>query len=182
VTISEAIFELRKRLGLNQRDFAGRIQTAPETVSRWESGEREPGVGAIEKLAVLAHEAREQHLEHFFLAQEVGAIKARVRGAKSSGSERHIALKELKFWSAYLHETIRTSDEIIENANQPGRKDARKVLEEIISNSRSVMDYIRDRIELYIDERPSPTRIQEDKEILTWGYRQGMTKVEPDGE
>jgi transcriptional regulator with XRE-family HTH domain len=182
MTTPKAIASLRASMGLTQREFAEKLGTRIETVSRWETGRREPTKDAMERLAVLAHKAGEKHLRTFFVAQEVSGIINRVRGLRSPGSERHIALKELKFWSAYLHETIRTSDEIIENANQPGRKDARKVLEAIISNSRFVMDHIRDRIELYIDEQWSPTRQQEDKEILNWGYRQGMVKVEPDGE
>ena len=91
MTTAKAVSELRESMGVTQRDFAEKLGTTIETVSRWENGRREPTREAIEKLATLAHSAGIRHLRNFFLSQEVAGIVSRVKGLKTPGSERQRA-------------------------------------------------------------------------------------------
>lgn len=46
----EMIREKRKELGMTQSDLAKIIGTDPATISRWETGSREPTIAAYEKI------------------------------------------------------------------------------------------------------------------------------------
>lgn len=46
----EMIREKRKELGMTQSDLAKIIGTDPATISRWETGNREPTIAAYEKI------------------------------------------------------------------------------------------------------------------------------------
>lgn len=48
------IFQLRKGLGLDQEEFARRLDVDQGTVSNWESGKRKPGVHTYYQLVKLA--------------------------------------------------------------------------------------------------------------------------------
>lgn len=172
MTTAKAVVALRESLGLNQADFAGRLETRAETVSRWENGQREPARDALERLAVLAAESGQKHLRTFFVAKEVAGIVNRVRNLKSPGSERHIALKELKYWSAYLRDTSRNANKVFSNIARLPEKERSERAMETARSMAHVMDYIRDRIERYVAEEDSTARLKEDKEILDWGHRQ----------
>lgn len=184
MTTAKAVSELRESMGVTQRDFAEKLGTTIETVSRWENGRREPTREAIEKLATLAHSAGIRHLRNFFLSQEVAGIVSRVKGLKTPGSERHIALKELKYWSAYLHETHAPILKILAlDATIADRRSAHKLALDYLRAAAHVMEYVRDRIELYVDEDYSSGRMQEDQEILRWGHQHdSFTKGELDAE
>jgi transcriptional regulator with XRE-family HTH domain len=47
------IREIRRRLGLTQFEFADRVKTTQGTISRWESGDQEPEISALVKIAEL---------------------------------------------------------------------------------------------------------------------------------
>jgi transcriptional regulator with XRE-family HTH domain len=51
-TLNAQIRELRKKRGLRQEDLASLVGVSKDTVTRWESGKREPGAEALKKLAV----------------------------------------------------------------------------------------------------------------------------------
>jgi len=141
-------------------------------------------MGALERLAVVAQEARLKDLRTFFVRKEVEGIVSRVRSSRSLGSERHVALKELKYWSAYLRETYHTITKVLsQDSKYSDRQAAHEYLKAALQNAAFVMDHVRDRAELYIDEREKADseRQQEDREILKWGYRQDrFVKSEPD--
>lgn len=46
----EMIREKRKEMGMTQSDLAKIIGTDPATISRWETGSREPTIAAYEKI------------------------------------------------------------------------------------------------------------------------------------
>src|ERR1700734_3813397 len=48
------ILQLRKRLGLNQSEFAGRLNYSAMALSRWESGSHEPTAEAYVRMGNLA--------------------------------------------------------------------------------------------------------------------------------
>ena len=52
--------ELRKKLGLNQDQFAVKLGVAPYTVRRWESGQSKPSPMALEKLNLLAKQGTDE--------------------------------------------------------------------------------------------------------------------------
>jgi len=166
MTTPKAVSAVREGMKLNQREFAEHIGTTVETISRWERGHREPTRQALERLSVVAQEAGLKHLADFFFRSAQATIINRVKGLKSSGSERHISIKELKYWSAYLHQTWRGINDTLAS-----RVTTADQLRESLRNVAGVMDHIRDKIELYIDEPPSSDRAREDEEILKWGHR-----------
>lgn len=51
MSIPENIKKLRKRFGLTQQDLADIAGVTNKAVSAWETGEKEPRMGAIEKIA-----------------------------------------------------------------------------------------------------------------------------------
>jgi transcriptional regulator with XRE-family HTH domain len=51
VSISENIKKLRERYGLTQQDLADIAGVTNRAVSAWETGQKEPRMGAIEKIA-----------------------------------------------------------------------------------------------------------------------------------
>ena len=51
------IKELRERLGLTQKEFAGRLKVDNITVSRWERNEQRPSLVAIRRLERLERKA-----------------------------------------------------------------------------------------------------------------------------
>ena len=55
---SEQIKQLRKRLGLTQKEIAARLKVDFITVSRWERGEQRPGRDALKRLARLEKRAK----------------------------------------------------------------------------------------------------------------------------
>ncbi len=168
MTIAKAISDLREHMGITQRELAEKLGTRTETISRWEKGHRRPTRDAMERLAILAHQAGNlKHLRNYFAAEQVVGIVNRIKRG-SPGSERHIPLKELKFWSAYLRETASLAAKAL---GQPTAAPNR--MREMLLNDVHVMRRLCDRIELYIDEEYSSARLQEDSEILRWGYRQG---------
>ncbi|KKN74744.1 hypothetical protein LCGC14_0387860 [marine sediment metagenome] len=52
--IAKDIKKLRQRLGLTQKEFAGRLKVDNVTVSRWERGEQKPSQLAVRQLERLA--------------------------------------------------------------------------------------------------------------------------------
>lgn len=56
---SNEIKQLRKRLGLTQKELAARVKVDAITVSRWERNEQKPSSQAQRQLARLAGKAKE---------------------------------------------------------------------------------------------------------------------------
>ena len=54
---SKDIKELRKSLGLTQKELAGRVKVDAITVSRWERGEQRPTQLTLKRLARLERKA-----------------------------------------------------------------------------------------------------------------------------
>ena len=49
--VSEAIAKARKDAGLTQEQLAGRLYVTRQAVSRWETGESEPGIDMRKAIA-----------------------------------------------------------------------------------------------------------------------------------
>lgn len=57
----EEIKSLRKKLKLNQAQFAKKLDVDYSTISKWESGERRPGRRSIKSLARLIRKLEANH-------------------------------------------------------------------------------------------------------------------------
>lgn len=76
---SEAFRFMRKAIGLRAREVADLFGVTPETVSRWETGERQPADAAVKLLAVLVIE---------YLAGRNHALEV-LRAAEHARSQTH---------------------------------------------------------------------------------------------
>jgi transcriptional regulator with XRE-family HTH domain len=148
---------LRERIGISQRDLAEKLGTAAETVSRWETGRRTPTRQTLKKLAAIAESARQRRLRDVFESQWKAGILASIENLPSAGTQRRLSLDDLKYWSAYLHQTSRTIQRLHITDN---------VAAESLRHAAWVMEHIHDDIEVYIDEPRSSARAQEDEQIL----------------
>jgi transcriptional regulator with XRE-family HTH domain len=156
VTVKRAIATLRSEIGITQQQLAQKLGVTVTTVSRYENG-REPRREILEVLAALAESAGIGRLRDFFETKRRAAIVARIHKLPSSGTQRRISLDDLKYWSAYLNMTARDITKL--HIEDP-------VAKEYLRNAAFVMSHVRDKIEVYVDEPRSSTRLQEDQEIL----------------
>ena len=176
-----AILSLRKRLGITQDEFAKRLGLTVTSVSRYENGSR-PSDDVLQKLAGVASEENLQGLAETFTSIRKSSIAERVRNLPASGAQRPVSLRELKYWSACLHEMSTTVLKIASATSQwKDRRRAEEELRDAVRGAAQVMGSVRDRVELWVDEPYSGARIEEDREILRWGhdrFRRGETTDE----
>lgn len=72
MTIGEIIASLRKERGMTQQELAAKVYVTRQAVSRWETGESEPGID-MRKLLALALEVPVMQLLVFGDTQEAAA-------------------------------------------------------------------------------------------------------------
>jgi transcriptional regulator with XRE-family HTH domain len=101
MSTSEAIVRLRKKLGLNQGEFAKLLGVTNVSISRYEHGQ-EPASKLLEKLAEVAEQAGATHLYNLFRAKRSSDVMGRQETLSSAGEARRVELWELQ----YLAETL----------------------------------------------------------------------------
>lgn len=96
MTIPKAISTLRDKT--SQREFAERLETTVETISRWENGRREPTREALTKLAELAKSSGRNDLFEFFEARRAASVAATIKNLPSAGTQRRVPVADLERW------------------------------------------------------------------------------------
>jgi transcriptional regulator with XRE-family HTH domain len=104
MTLPEAIRLLRKKVGLSQADLAKRIDTTTFTISRWETGRREPNSAAMRKLAKVAEDGGFLAMRDFLEFHRKSAIAERMVNLQSPGTQRRVSADELELLSNLLGE------------------------------------------------------------------------------
>ena len=61
-TFAERLKRVRKKTGLSQEDLAHKLELSTMTIRRWESGERQPRLEEIQKLAKALHISEDELL------------------------------------------------------------------------------------------------------------------------
>ena len=165
--ISEAVALLRQKAGLSQRGLAERLGSATETVCRWETERRRPSNPTLKALSDIAASEGLESLSDCFLRDRKRAIKATVKNLPSAGTQRRVSLRDLKYWSAYLHHTAQSLEKIgLDDSKFTDRKAAHERLMAALQNAAWVMERVHDEIEIPIAEPYSSGRQIEDREIL----------------
>jgi transcriptional regulator with XRE-family HTH domain len=173
---SEAALNLRQRLGLSRDEFARRAGVSAKMIQRIEGGQQ-PTTRVLMTLANVARDAGFQPIADLFMATRRANMSARVEAVSETERVRRVALGDLKYWSAHLHETRQSILKLLTQDSSDRRVD-RGFLVESLRNAAHVMDHIRDEIEIPIAEEYSGKRMEEDEQIfqhhrpkLTYGLR-----------
>jgi len=156
MTTAKAIATLRAEAKFSQDQLAERLGVTVTSISRYENG-REPNRQALKKLAAVAEAAGLRDLQKLFTARWQAAVARRVESLPSARTQRRVSLDDLKYWSAYLHQT----STIIQ-----GLRITDGVAASHLQNAAWVMERVHDEIEVYIDEPQSSMRAEEDERIL----------------
>lgn len=96
MTIPKAISILRDQT--SQREFAEKLGTTVETVSRWENGRREPTREALRKLAEFAQSLGRNDLHAIFEARRTASVAATIKNLPSAGTQRRVSVADLERW------------------------------------------------------------------------------------
>ena len=96
---AESIALLRQELDVKQHTLADMLGVTITSISRYENG-REPSRQVLKKLADIAEDAKFHDLRDIFTAKWKAGITSRLQSLRSGGTERAVALDDLKRWQA----------------------------------------------------------------------------------
>jgi len=95
--VGPALAALRQRAGLTQADLAERLGLlSPETISRYERGEREPRVSSLRRIAAVLGVAPEELLGPGVAPEEVHALEVAEPVGHPYGADPAPELERLK--------------------------------------------------------------------------------------
>jgi transcriptional regulator with XRE-family HTH domain len=97
VSLAQAIRKLREKLNHDQGELATKLGVTVTTISRYENG-REPSAKVLNKLAVMAREAKEQYLAEVFAVRRQADILSRNGNLPSPGTSPRVARTDLERW------------------------------------------------------------------------------------
>lgn len=108
MAIKDVLPELRKQRGLTQDELAGRLYVTRQAVSRWETGETEPGID-MTKLLALTLEVPVGVLlempEHSCQSCGMPVLDPSIQGTKADGSPTDEYCKYCYQGGAFTYET-----------------------------------------------------------------------------
>jgi transcriptional regulator with XRE-family HTH domain len=142
---AKAIVLLRQQMGLSQAQLAALLSVTPGSVTRYENGAA-PRREVIRKLAGLGALAQIDSVVSLFLQQRRVDVEASYKGRQSSGTGRHVPVRDLRIWHAHL-------GAILDRLNK-GDRDS-------IADAQHRADWLKRDLEIYIG-RPSHTRPDDD--------------------
>ena len=100
MNVGQRIREAREDLGMQQTVLARRVGVAPNTIGRYESGERVPPVAMLEK---IAKELRTQPAEFLREPGKAGAPPSPEQPSSGGLLEEERRLRYLRPWRAFVH-------------------------------------------------------------------------------
>jgi transcriptional regulator with XRE-family HTH domain len=110
MSTAKAISRLRVKLVLSQEEFGRLVGIAGPTVSRLETGSREPSARTLARLEKLAKEAGTEDLHNLFSAKRKSNVAGQVERLMSPGAARRIPVWELSYLANALEILSRKGD------------------------------------------------------------------------
>jgi transcriptional regulator with XRE-family HTH domain len=145
VTLGVALREAREKRAISQRQLALKLGCANATVSRWESGDRQPTAVEVEQIAEILELTEE----------ESAALLASAEGAQQGGQWLAITLPERRQQLAALMQAERTATHVTEVAPLiiPGVLQTSDVIRSIMVAAEAPANEIDERVAVRIGRR-----------------------------
>jgi len=160
MAVARAISALRKKAGISQRELAEKLGTATETVSRWETGRREPNNQTLKQLADIAESEGLDSLRALFERQRRSGIAARIKNLPSAGTQRRVSVDDLESWESWAEIISGATGVLLGDLNDKLNQEQRDAL----SGLKGAAELLRTEIHLHIKgSAVRPHRLSEEE-------------------